>query len=552
MNAVKKHQLWLKKIGNESDRNFLKNMTQEEIEECFEEDIKFGTGGLRGIMSLGSARMNIYTISKVTRGLGKYLQEKYPNKALKVALATDPRHMHQEFSRLIVRILGTLGIKVVMFNDIKPTPMLSFVVRQENCDAGIMITASHNPKQYNGYKVYNKTGAQLNLAESEKMIDVVNTITDIFNMEFKDFPELEKNNLIEVLTDEYDQKYLEGIKNIIANKKEKAIKIVFTPEHGCSYKIMPKAFEKFGFKNIIPVTEQMVPDPEFSKTKSANPEELEAYELALLYAKKNNADLIIANDPDADRLGIGFLAKDGNYHFFSGNQTGVLLIDYLIKRDNLTSGIIYKTIVTGELGATIASEKGLKVSETLTGFKFIGEKIAQNQDDQFIFGYEESYGYLIDEVVRDKDAIQSSLLIAEMTDFYLSQNLRLDEVINSLYEKYGYFHEVTKSISLEGKSGLKKIEKTMEFFRLNKVSKLGNVEIEQKSDYLCDIDDLPKADVIKLFLSEQKGWIAFRPSGTEPKLKVYISIKGDTLSEAKTITNNIYQEILGIMGKIDD
>lgn len=548
MNDVQKEfQKWSNEVNDKELKKELLSMNEEEKIEAFSQDIEFGTGGLRGIMGPGSNRMNIYTVSRVTRGFGIYLKDMYPNKELKVALATDPRNKHKEFSEIIIRILGSLNIKVLTYTDIKPTPMLSFLVRNEKCDAGIMLTASHNPKEYNGYKVYNASGAQLNLKESDDVIASISKIDDIFNQNFKSLEEITSDGLLEKFSNEYDQTYLDSISSVIKDKNSKEVKIIFTPQHGCSYKIMPEAFKKFNFKNVIYVEEQMTPDGNFSNTHSANPEDKESFTLALEYAKKNSADLIIGNDPDADRLGIGFKNKKDEYLFYTGNQTGTLLIDYLIKRDNLKSGIIYKTIVTGELGAAIAKNNGLKIKNTLTGFKFIGEEIETNREDKFIFGYEESYGYLINSVVRDKDAIQATLLIAEMTEHYKKQNITLDEVMETIYLEYGYFHEVTNAISLSGSAGLEKIKKTMNFFRTELLNEIAEQEILEKKDYSLGIDNLPKADVIKLILKNNKGWISFRPSGTEPKLKVYLSINSDSMESAENICKKIYDKILSVM-----
>ncbi len=535
---------WLNNLEDEKLLDELENMNETQKEESFLNDISFGTGGLRGILGVGSAKMNLITVKKVTLGFVKYLHENNKNKDISVAITSDCRNMSQEFINLIIAILAKNNIKTYIFNDIKPTPMLSYLVRKKNCDGGIMITASHNPKEYNGYKVYNNTGAQLNLKESDKMIAHVNSTDYDFHIDQLDKDEAIKMGMLEYVNDDFDKIYFKDIDSVIKNDDEKKnIKITYTPLHGTGYKIVPKALRHFGFVNIDLVNEQMKPDGNFPDAESTNPEEIRAYDLALAYAKKNNSDLIIANDPDADRLGIMFKDKQSNYIFLTGNQTGTLLINYLIQRDNLNSGIMYKTIVTGDLGATIAKKHNIKVEETLTGFKFIGEKISNNKTDKFVFGYEESYGYLINDCVRDKDAIQSSLLISEMCNYYLLQNKDLNEVLEEIYEEYGYSYEVTKSLTLSGLKGLEKINKIMQMYKENDIQEFSGYSVESKVDYNLGINGLPKSNVIKFYLNNL-GWLVFRPSGTEPKLKVYFSINSNSIQTSKDIIEKIFKDIL--------
>ncbi|MFV0288273.1 MAG: phospho-sugar mutase [Mycoplasmatales bacterium] len=536
------YKQWLENVKDEEMLSELNNMGEAEKVKAFSTNLDFGTGGLRGVLGVGTAKMNTYNVAKVTRGLIAYLNKNYTGQK-KVAIASDPRQKSDEFINLIISILAEQNIKAVIYDDIKPTPMLSYLVRAYNCQAGIMITASHNPKEYNGYKVYNETGAQLNLEQSALMIKEVYQQAYVFDEKITTLKALKEQQMVEIVDGSFDEQYFKSIEPVMKEKKVKKLKIVFTPEHGTTYKIVPKAFKHFGFTNLIEVTEQMIPDGNFSNTKSANPEDAQAYELALDYAQKVDADLIIANDPDGDRLGIMFKNKQGKYVAFSGNQTGTLLIDYLIKRDNLTTGTIYKTIVTGELGANIAKAQGLTVEETLTGFKFIGEKIENNSKQDFVFGYEESYGYLINDCVRDKDAIQSSLLIAQMTQYYKDQNLDLQEVMNAIYKQYGYNYEVTNSISLTGTSGMEKIKKVMKYYQEQDIQAFCNYQVVQKIDYNEKQGDLPKADVIKYYLQDL-GWLVFRPSGTEPKLKVYVSISSESIEKSTQIATDIYQEIL--------
>ncbi len=536
------YNTWLNNIKDEKQLHTLKHMNQQQIDEAFGSDLEFGTGGLRGIIGLGTAKMNTYNVSKVTRGLVEYLKKNFTSD-LKVAISSDPRHKSQQFIELIASILAQNGISSIIYDDIKPTPMLSFLVREKSCQAGIMITASHNTKEYNGYKVYNQTGAQLDLDQSALMIKEVEKQQYDFCEQITPINDLVNECKVQYITEDFDQVYFDNIKDVVKNKDPKDIKITFTPEHGTMYKIMPKAFKQFGFENVIGVKEQMIPDGDFPNTLSANPEDIVAYELALKYAQKDDSDLIIANDPDGDRLGILFKSKAGQYKPLSGNQTGALLVDYLIKRDNIKNGIIYNTIVTGELGGKIVKANGLKLKQTLTGFKFIGEQIELNKEDKFVFGYEESYGYLISPCVRDKDAIQSSLLIAEMTQYYKDQNMDLEEVLNTLYEQYGYSYEVTNSITLSGLDGMQKIKKVMTYYQENEISSFAQYKVSSKIDYNQKQKGLPKSNVVKFFI-EDYGWVVFRPSGTEPKLKVYICINSSSIENSKKIADEIYEQVL--------
>ncbi len=510
----------------------LEQMNQEQIKEAFAGELSFGTAGIRGIMGVGTNRLNIHIIQKVSLGLAHYLQNKYPNQEIKVAIGYDSRHNSVAFAKATAQVLATYGIKSYIYDCVKPTPMLSFLVRYYHCQAGIMITASHNPKEYNGYKVYNETGAQLNLEEVAKLTTEINKINNIFAEEFTNNPE----EYIEYITSDFDQVYLQNLENLLIEPVEKKnLKVVFTPLHGTSQDIMPKAFAKFGYQNLICVEEQMQPDPNFSNTTSSNPEEIACYQLAIEYAKANNADLIIANDPDADRLGIMVKHKN-NYVALNGNQTGTLLIDYLLKFNHKQSAILYKTIVTGEMGATIARKHGIEVQELLTGFKFIGEQIHLLEEkqnlDKFFFGYEESYGYLISPIARDKDAIQAALLVSEMTNYYLEQEqIDLVTKLEQLYTEYGYYIEQTHSFTLAGIAGIEKIQAIMEQVINEDLGSIIDETINQKINYNIDDTGLPKANVVKFIIND--GWVVFRPSGTEPKLKIYISIKSSDLTTAQ-------------------
>ncbi len=517
----------------------LLGLNEDQIQDAFSQDLSFGTAGMRGLLGVGTNRLNIYTINKATRGLAKYLLETYPNEEIRVAICYDSRHYSKEFSEICAKTLATFGISSYLYDDVKPTPLLSYLVRHHNCQAGIMITASHNPKEYNGYKVYNSTGSQLNIEEANSVIAKINDIDDIFDFSYDE----SKFDLINYVDDSVEQDYLDQIHDIEINKDvNKDIKIVFTPEHGTSYEVMPRCFKQYGYNNVICVKEQMQPDGDFPNTKTSNPEELDAFLLATKYANKNDADLIIANDPDADRLGI-MVKHNGEYVALSGNQTGTLMIDYLINHTNIDNKIIYKTIVTGEMGANIAKSRGVEVKELLTGFKFIGEQIELlDNKDKFMFGYEESYGYLIKPLVRDKDAIQASLLIAEMVAYYKDNGKTLVDRQEELYNEYGYFSEVTYSLTYNQPGGMEVIKEAMANAREKEITNVCGLDISNKIDFITPQNGLPSADVVKFYL-EDKGWFVLRPSGTEPKLKIYVSIKQDSLEKATSLNERIYNEV---------
>ncbi len=536
---------WLESnLVDELLKEEIRNMNDAQLKDCFDSNLEFGTAGMRALIGPGTNRMNVFTVKKATLGLAKYLKDKHKGEKIKVAIAYDSRHFSREFSEASASVLAYFGIETLIYKDERPTPMLSFLVREKSCQAGIVITASHNPKEYQGYKVYNPSGAQLNLQEGAQLIEYVNECEDLFSIEFKE----DYKDYVTYIDESYDDVYISAIDDIMINEDvDRDLKIVFTPEHGTSGVIMPKAFAKFGFENLICVQEQMNPDPNFTNTKSSNPEDLIAYDLAVTYAKKHSADLIIANDPDADRLGI--MVNDGNDNFvaLSGNETGSIMIDYILNNTELTGNeIIYKTIVTGEMGAKIAAKHNVLVRELLTGFKFIGEAILNlektNSDKKYLFGYEESYGYLIKDCVRDKDAISASILIAEIVSYYKKQNKTLIDVLNDLYLEHGYHSEITHSITLAGVEGLEKIKNCINYVKETEIDNILGYEVVEKLDFSKGINGLPKSDVIKFYLKDA-GWIVFRPSGTEPKLKIYISVKGETLSAAEQLNNDLFNEM---------
>lgn len=542
---IKDYQIWKEQELPTDLRAEIDLMDQAMIDDAFGTDLSFGTAGMRGLLGCGTNRLNVYTINKATQGLAKYLLNEYPNKECGVAICYDSRHYSKEFSEVCGRTLATYGIKSYIFDDVKPTPLLSYLVRHHHLDAGIMITASHNPKQYNGYKVYNETGSQLNIDEANQVIGFINDIEDIFDFTYNE----DNYHLINYVGNEIEDDYLDEIKDLLLMPNiNKDIKVVFTPEHGTSYEVMPRCFNYFGYNGLICVEEQMEPNGDFPNTPTSNPEDIRAFELAIKYAKEHNADIIIANDPDADRLGVMY--KEGSEYLpLSGNQTGTLMIDYLLNHQkDIKDKILYKTIVTGEMGANIANDKGVSVKELLTGFKFIGEQIALLDDpSKYFFGYEESYGYLIKPIVRDKDAIQSAILITEMAAYYKEQNMTLGQRLEQLYEQYGFYDEVTYSLSFDGPGGMDKIINAMKQARSINWDKIAGYEVSEIIDYTTPQGDLPTSDVVKYILPNV-GWVVLRPSGTEPKLKVYVSVKQPTLALAKEVNEKLYNEMINQLG----
>lgn len=539
----------------------LQNMSDEELEDAFYTDLTFGTGGMRGVVGAGTNRLNIYTLRKANYGYGVYLKSQSSNPS--VVIAHDNRHMHEEFTRESARTLATLGIKVYLFKNLTPTPELSFAVRYKLATGGIVITASHNPPKYNGYKIYDDKGCQLVPDLAKIVIDNIANSPDPFEFEPKSFEELLNCGMIEYLGSDVDDAYLEKVKSIqLKPELDKTnLKVIFTPLHGTSAVLGKRLLEEVGY-NIIPVNEQMVPDPDFSTVKSPNPEVVSAFDLSLEYAKKHNADICIATDPDADRVGLAVRLLDGSYKLLTGNQTGALLIYYICNNSKLPAhGMVYNTIVTSSLGAKIAESKGLEVFSTLTGFKFIGEQAAliENTDKKFVFGYEESYGYVIGDFVRDKDSLQALLMCSEMASYYKHQGKNLWEVLNEVYDEYGYFLEQTVNIELEGANGARKIKRILQHFRNNEFTEFGDFKVYQKEDYLLSQKvvggvqsslTLPVSDVIK-YITKDNEWAVLRPSGTEPKLKVYFSVKGTSHQNALEKLEAFKKEILKIVDEVE-
>ncbi|AZU61122.1 phospho-sugar mutase [Neobacillus mesonae] len=540
---------------------------EKHLEEAFYKNLEFGTGGMRGEIGVGTNRMNLYTVRKASAGLAAYI-EQFGQEAKKqgVVIAYDSRHKSPEFAIEAAKTLASKGIQTYVFDELRPTPELSFALRHLKAFSGIVVTASHNPPEYNGYKVYGSDGGQLPPKEADELIVKVNEIKNELLIEVESEEKLRSLGLIKTIGREIDEVYINKLKNISENPslaKESDIKIVFTPLHGTANKPVRAALAALGYKNVTVVKEQELPDANFSTVKSPNPEEHAAFELAIRDGKMAGADLLIATDPDADRLGIAVKNHEGEYVVLTGNQTGALLLDYLLtqKKEKGTlpeNGVVLKTIVTSELGRMIASAYQLETVDVLTGFKFIAEKIKQYEttgDHTFLFGYEESYGYLIGDFARDKDAVQAALLAVEVCAYYKKQGMSLYDGLVKVFEKYGFYQEGLRSLTLKGKEGAEKIQRILASFRSEPLTGLGTVKTVVTEDYLTgkritsqgeETIQLPKSNVLK-YSFEDGSWVCLRPSGTEPKVKFYFGVNSDSLEKSKSKLQEIEKDFMALV-----
>jgi len=528
-------------------QTLINNKAYTELTDSFYRDLEFGTGGLRGIMGPGSNRINKYTIGAATQGLANYLKKTYPGEKVKVAIAHDSRNNADLFSRITAEVFSANDIYVYFFKALRPTPELSFAVRHLGCKSGVMLTASHNPKEYNGYKAYGADGGQFVSPHDKAVMDEVAAISSVDDIKFT---RVDAN--IEEIGEEIDELYLDAITKLSVSpeaiKRQKDLKIVYSPIHGTGITLTPQALKRFGFENVILVEEQITPDGNFPTVIYPNPEEKEALTLALKKAQEMDADLVLATDPDADRVGIAVKNTDNEFILLNGNQTGTMLINYLLtaweEKGKLTGNeYIVKTIVTTNLIDAIAKAKNVTCYNTLTGFKYIGELMTQFEGKQtFIGGGEESYGYLIGELVRDKDAIISSAFIAEMTAYYKDKGSSLFEALIDTYVQYGFYKEKLISLTKKGKTGAEEIKEMMETFRSNPPATLGGSKVATLKDYEKGIETdlltnttkkikLPTSDVLQ-FITEDGTIVSARPSGTEPKIKFYCSVNGKLASKA--------------------
>lgn len=545
----KEYERWVRCATEDPDLvKELKDISNDEqkIEDAFYRNLEFGTGGLRGVIGAGTNRMNIYMVRKASQGLANYVNKKFPNNP-SIAVSFDSRIKSTLFAHIASEVFAANGIKVHIYKKLMPTPCLSYAVRELHCSAGIMVTASHNPSKYNGYKVYGSDGCQITTQAAADILSEINALDVFDDPKHGNYDAFIKEGMINIISDDLYTKFINRVKQetlLVDEKLDKSVKIIYSPLHGTGLKPVTRILKESGFNNIIVVKEQEEPDGNFTTCPYPNPEIREAMQVGIRYAEENNADLLIATDPDADRVGIA--VKDGNeYRLLTGNQVGVLLFDYIcslrIKHNKMPKNpIAIKTIVTTDMVKKVAEKYGVQIIEVLTGFKFIGEQIglleAKGEEERYIFGFEESYGYLSGEYVRDKDAVDGAFLIAEMFAYYKHQGISLVSKLSELYKEYGYFSNYLDSFEFEGSSGFNKMMSIMEKVR-NQITSIGKYKIVNKIDYEKGVNGLPKSNVLKLFLDNGTS-IVVRPSGTEPKLKIYTSICGDNFEN----NDKTYQE----------
>ena len=547
-------------------RQELLQMDEKTKEDAFYTNLEFGTAGMRGYIGAGTNRINIYVVRQATEGLAKLIETKGDEaKKRGVAIAYDSRHFSPEFAFESAQVLAQHGIKSYVFESLRPTPELSFAVRHLGTFAGIMITASHNPAPFNGYKVYGEDGGQMPPADADALTDFIRTIEDPFTIALADLEESKASGLIEVIGEAVDAEYLKEVKDVNINQDlideyGKDMKIVYTPLHGTGEMLARRALAQAGFDSVQVVEAQAVPDPDFSTVKSPNPENQEAFALAEELGRKVDADVLVATDPDADRLGVEIRQADGSYRNLSGNQIGAIIAKYILEAHKSAGTLpenaaLAKSIVSTELVTKIAESYGATMFNVLTGFKFIAEKIQEFEEKRnhtYMFGFEESFGYLIKPFVRDKDAIQAVLIVAEIAAYYRSRGLTLADGIEEIYKEYGYFAEKTISVTLSGVDGAAEIKKIMDKFRNNAPVAFNETAIAKTEDFLAQTATTadgsvtalttPPSNVLKYTLADD-SWIAVRPSGTEPKIKFYISTVGTDLADAEAKIANIEAEI---------
>lgn len=545
----KEYSRWLSEAKEDPDLiNELKTMSENEIEDAFYTDLEFGTGGLRGIIGAGTNRMNIYTVGKATQGISDYIRKNYVNGS--VAISYDSRIKSELFAKTAARVFAANGIKAYLYDTLMPTPCLSFAVRALECSMGIMITASHNPARYNGYKVYNSDGCQITISAANEILAAIKKIDPFTGVKKTDFDDAFNKKLIEYIPNTVYDDFIKAVKSqsvLFGDKVNKDVSIVYSPLNGTGLRPVLRALKESGFNNITVVKEQENPDGNFPTCKYPNPEIKEALDLGIDYAEKMGAQLLIATDPDCDRVGIAVKTGDG-YRLLSGNEVGILLLDFIcsqrIKHNKIPEHpVAVKTIVTIDLAEKIAEKYGVEIKNVLTGFKFIGEQIGfleeKGQENRYIFGFEESYGYLSGSYVRDKDAVNGVLLISEMFAFYNERGITLQDKLNELYKEFGFTVNKLFSFEFPGAAGFKRMNDLMLALRTGKVP-FDNVS--KTVDYNIGIDGLPKSNVIKYVLQNGDS-VVIRPSGTEPKIKIYTSVTGTSCEDAETKTNRLTEII---------
>lgn len=549
---------------DEETKQELKALSNDykELEDRFYRELEFGTGGLRGVIGAGSNRMNRYTIGKATQGFAKYILEQHQGEGQpSVVIAHDSRHFSPEFALEAALVLAANGIVAKLYPSLRSTPQLSFSVRHLAATGGIVITASHNPPEYNGYKVYNNSGGQLIPDEAERVISYIQEISSLTEVKKLTQAEAEAAGTLVWLGEAEDEAFINTVASVslnrerIASEYAKDFNIVFTPLHGTGHIPVRQVLEQIGFTNLHVVDQQAEPDAEFSTVKSPNPEEREAFTLAIQLGEQVGADILIGTDPDADRMGAVVKDKNGKYFVLSGNQSGAIMTHYLLSQMNErgelpSNGAVVKTIVTSEMGAVIAEHYGAEVFNTLTGFKYIGEKMDAFEatgSHTYLFGYEESYGYLAGNYARDKDAVLAAMLICEAAAYYKAQGKTLYDVLQELYEQFGYFLEALQSRTLKGKDGVAQIQSKMTDWRTSAPDQVAGIRVAEMQDYSKGLNGLPKENVLK-FILEDGSWFCLRPSGTEPKIKVYFAVQGTSGDDAQARIDRLIE---AVMARVD-
>lgn len=554
---MKKYEEWL--VSDYFDQEFLEELQNlsdsSEIEDRFYKYIDFGTAGMRGVIGAGTNRINKYIVRRATQGFANYLKATFNEKELSIAIGYDCRNKSELFAMETALVMAANGIKAYLYNELAATPQLSYAVRELGCKGGVMITASHNPPEYNGYKVYDETGCQLVPEKGNKLKNEVNAIESFDAIKYMEKKKATEENLLEIIDEQLVTEYINRTKALSLNPElieSTDLKVVYSPLHGCGAEPVRRVLQEKNLKNLIFVEEQMISDGNFPTVKEPNPESKEAFKLALEYGKKNDADLLICTDPDADRVGI-LVKDDSEYKALNGNQIGMLLLYYILENEATHKNhTVINSIVTSGIIEKIAKRNGLKHTEVLTGFKYIGEKINsfESSKEEFLFGFEESYGYLKGTLVRDKDAIVATMLIIEMAAYYRDEGETLLNVLEDIYDDYGYYKENMVAIRHEGKAGAEKIKKILASLREDPITKVDEFKVVKTIDCLHPEETgLPKSNVLKYYL-EDGSWYAVRPSGTEPKIKFYFSVVDESNEKAKEKLEKVERYILDTINKI--
>ena len=569
MDFLTTYQKWINSDAlSDADKDELKSIESDkkELEDRFYRDLEFGTAGMRGVLGIGTNRINIYNVRHATAGVAAYVNKEGQESANKgVLIGYDTRIMSREFAEETAKVLSAAGIKVYLFDTVHSVPEVSFGIRELGCAAGVMITASHNPKEYNGYKVYGPDGGQLPPEAVQIVIDEMNN-TEIFDVQYSDLDKSIKNGTIEIVGPELNEKFLQVVMKQQLNPDavfavSDTFKLIYTPFHGTGSRPVQEILRRIGFKHVLVVKEQDTEDGNFPTVKSPNPENKEGFTIAIEMAKENDVDVIFGTDPDCDRVGVVVRDADGVYRTLTGNQTGALLVDYILRSKQEqgslpADGVVIKTIVTTELAAKIAESYGMEIMNVFTGFKYIGEKMtefAEKKNHTYLIGFEESYGYLVGTHARDKDGVVASMLIAEMAAYYKTKGKSLYEAMEDIYKKYGYFLEKTNAYTMPGKDGMERMASILSGLRENKPETVNGLDVVKTTDYLTQtitysdgntepLTGLPKSNVLRYDLSDGKSYFILRPSGTEPKIKLYMGTSSDSAKSAEEILDGIAKD----------